>query len=464
MAELQALVGHVLVVGGRAVRMPPPGALAETAPKRAPRIREEDTFFILVTPAGDLRAPAAFFQELAQLGADTYFGSSGGITGGLRETLVAINQRVLDQPQPVDAVAVVQRGSEVYAARCGRAFAALCQAGDVTFFPDDRRDPLIAHLPPLGTSPTPEIQLAHYNAAPGGLILLGGPDLIETDDDALKSALKGDGIQAALDALKPLAGQQASASVIRFVAPGASDPAGTAPQPGSRGPRAAAPRSSKPPAEIEPAAPVSPPAQPAPTPPIAAPEPVLPFTLDETETPPAGEVAPFVPGNEESGQMLRERKPRRVSALKANLWRGPAPEAARPSPLKRVRIGVKRRARQGLRTVLAGLLAATDLITRTFDQIVPAPKEGGKQGIPTNVAVGLVVLIPVLIVVVVVGLALSEQGQSDFEVYLERAKAAHQEAMTLSGETCSDLSLRAQWAEVLRLAERRKSTALTTPR
>jgi hypothetical protein len=118
-----------------------------------------------------------------------------------------------------------------------------------------------------------------------------------------------------------------------------------------------------------------------------------------------------------------------------------------------MRIRVKRTARHALRTILAGLLAATDLITRTFDQIVPAPKEGGKQGIPTNVAVGLVVLIPVLIVVVVVGLALSEQGQSDFEVYLERAKAAHQEAMTLSGETCSDPSLRTLWAEVLRLAE-----------
>ncbi len=117
-AELQAWVGHLLVAGGRAVRMPPPGALAETAPKRAPRVREEDTFFILVTPAKELHAPAPFFQDMAALGADTYFGSSGGITGGLREALTTIHQHAADQP--VNALAVVLRGADVYAARGGR--------------------------------------------------------------------------------------------------------------------------------------------------------------------------------------------------------------------------------------------------------------------------------------------------------------------------------------------------------
>ncbi len=172
MTDLQAWVGHLFIVGGRAVRTPPPGALAETAPRRAPRIREGDTFFILVTPSGDLRASAAYFEELAQLGADTYFGSTGGITGGLREALNAIDRHAI--AQEVNALAVVLRGSALYAARGGRTFAALSQDDTITFFPDDRLDPLGGHLPPLGAGSTPEIQLAHYTVAPGHTLLLAG--------------------------------------------------------------------------------------------------------------------------------------------------------------------------------------------------------------------------------------------------------------------------------------------------
>jgi hypothetical protein len=50
-------------------------------------------------------------------------------------------------------------------------------------------------------------------------------------------------------------------------------------------------------------------------------------------------------------------------------------------------------------------------------------------------------------------LALSEQGKTDFDVYLDRAKTAHQEAMTLSAGKCDNQALRPLWAEVLRLTE-----------
>ncbi len=84
----------------------------------------------------------------------------------------------------------------------------------------------------------------------------------------------------------------------------------------------------------------------------------------------------------------------------------------------KARVQIKKTVRDMLRAILSGLLAVTDFVTRLFNHIVPAPSEGGKQGIPTNIAVGLAVLIPVVIVIVVVGLALSKQGQTDFEVYL----------------------------------------------
>ena len=62
--ELEALVAHVYVVSGRAVGSPPPGALAVTAPKRAPRPRQEETFFSLLVPNGSVKAQAQLYQTL----------------------------------------------------------------------------------------------------------------------------------------------------------------------------------------------------------------------------------------------------------------------------------------------------------------------------------------------------------------------------------------------------------------
>ena len=58
--ELEALVGYVFVVGGRAVSATPPGALVELPPRRHQRGREQDTFFTLVTAAGTPQAVGNF--------------------------------------------------------------------------------------------------------------------------------------------------------------------------------------------------------------------------------------------------------------------------------------------------------------------------------------------------------------------------------------------------------------------
>ncbi len=71
--EYEALIGHLYVVGGRAISVAPPGLLVEAAPKRAARGRETDTFFALVTPAGETIAPEAFYERMAQLASDEYF-------------------------------------------------------------------------------------------------------------------------------------------------------------------------------------------------------------------------------------------------------------------------------------------------------------------------------------------------------------------------------------------------------
>ncbi len=440
--ELQALAGHLLVVGGRAVRVPPPGALAETAPRRAARIREDDIFFILVTPAAGTRAPSAFFEGLAQHAADVYFESSGGITGGLREALAAINAHVLADPGPegerrVDAVAAVLRGDEVYAARSGGAFGLLRQGADLVSFPANRSDPLVMNLPPLGTSDTPEVQLARWTVAPGQVMLLAGAELAAVDDAALGKALIGPDVPTVIEQLKPLADRVAAASVIQFAPPGADVPAGLAP--GSRAesasPAPMRPRtsrtSSRPPIPRAatptplPGTPATPQATPTPTP-LAADEPA-PSAAPPTEPPP--EPAPQAATQPAEDQPLPDPIRDAVGRVTGLFRRGDPDPARGPSALDRASQSARRAGRDILRGLLAALLAVTDGLTRLLDRVLPAPDEEGKQGIPTNVAVALAILIPVVIVVVVVGLALSEAGKTEFETYRERAQTAHREAL-----------------------------------
>jgi len=477
-AELQVFAGHVLVVGGRAVRVAPPGALAETAPKRAARAREGDTFLVLVTPAGETHAQAAFFTELAELGADTYFGSSGAITSGLREALTAIHQHLIAEQvstgdaKQVNALALVLRGEELYAARSGRTFAVLCQGTELLSFPAFRRDPLEMNLPPLGVGPEPEIQLARFTVAPGQVMLLADSGLLDASDDALRGALTGDGMRVIVGQVKAIAGPQTAASAIRFATSETHDPDGIVPQASSRPPRTAPLRTAKPaglPETPLPAASGPPsvevPAVEPPTPteavpvlepmPSPAPGRVPPFAPDEPpdrETASAGDTAPFV--LEEPAEISLDES-RAAEALTEEEDTGRIRRASRggPSPFQKARLAVQRSGRNALRLILTGLLNTTDFLTRALDQLLPQPREGGKQGIPTNMAIGLAVLIPVVIVIVVLGLVLSGYDKSEFETYLERAQTAHQEALRLSGGNCENQALRPMWVEVLRLGE-----------
>src|SRR3954470_20556398 len=123
--ELEALVGHIFVVGGRAINTTPPGALVQLPPKKAQRGRDQDTFFTLVTPAGTVQGQASFYEQLAKLAADLYFRSSGGVTSGVREAMTAVNSHLIEHNEEVgqrfevNMICVIMRGREIYVARTG---------------------------------------------------------------------------------------------------------------------------------------------------------------------------------------------------------------------------------------------------------------------------------------------------------------------------------------------------------
>lgn len=533
--DVQARVGHVLVVGGRAVRVPPPGALAELAPRHAPRAREGHAFVILVTPHGESRAPALYFETLAQLGADTYFGSSGGITGGLREALAAINRHILDDPagEPVNALALVLHGDDLYVARAGRSFMVWRGAGGLTFFPEERRDPLVINLSPLGSGDPPDIQLTRLAVAPGDMLLLCDESLQHAPTTIFDIVLGEGTLAEVLGRLKTLSSKHLAVSAVAFVPPGAPDAERYALQHSLREPRKPQPAISpasgskvdwgqdalresplvreetapderdveaKPapspaesplvetfPAEMlaladEVPAPVGAALPPLDIPPVREAEVLAVPPIPASETPSPVPVRADVPGNATTGGRAARLRAT-LGGVAGRFSGGPDADGVEPPPLPLppVAAGRKPKAkrslydglldaesvpwramqrqaslalRQGLRAVLVAALAGVDFLSAALNRLVPEPEEGRRSAIPTNIAIGLAVMIPVVIVVAAVGMALLGAEKSEFQKYMERAQAAHADALRLSGGSCENPALRPLWVEVLDLAER----------
>ena len=93
--ELEALVGHLYIVGGRVINVNPPGALVEVAPPDAANGREGDTFFLLIVPSGSI-APTTFYQQLSTLAAERYFSMGGSVTIALRGMFQLINRNLYE--------------------------------------------------------------------------------------------------------------------------------------------------------------------------------------------------------------------------------------------------------------------------------------------------------------------------------------------------------------------------------
>mgnify|MGYP001606446612 CR=1 FL=1 len=96
--ELEALVGHLYIVGGRTINTTPPGALVEVAPGKAARGREIDTFFALVLPSGDI-APTSFYEQMALMSAERYFKQTGSVTAAVRKVLTHLNYNLYEHNQ-----------------------------------------------------------------------------------------------------------------------------------------------------------------------------------------------------------------------------------------------------------------------------------------------------------------------------------------------------------------------------
>jgi hypothetical protein len=348
-ASLEALVAHLYIVGGRAVGAIPPGALVTAAPKRAPRPRQEETFFALLTPSGPLKAGAAFYEGLAKQAGELYFKTGSSITSGLREVLTQLNTQLAAQPAEsrlqANFICAVMRESEVYLARAG-AMGAFFYGEDPSLqsFPRDRSPEGLKLAPPLGQLPEPRLELTRFDLKSGAFLLLTDEGFGALSEADLSAALASRDISQTLDPLRKLLRVPlAHAMVIQFVT------------------------------------------EDTPTPELSLP-------TGPADSPPPALLDPLPPEDE-----------------------GPA----LPLPLEPLEPQRPSRVMQGLASTLKALAERTDQVgDKIFTPPPPdtPPRPSAWRALASNLLFMVAFLIPLVVVVVVVGLTLSPQGLTDFEV------------------------------------------------
>jgi hypothetical protein len=222
--ELEALVGHLYVAGGRTIKTTPPGALSEVAPKKAARGRELDTLFVLVLPSGT-QAPVSFYEQMAVMATERYFTTTGSVTSALRDVFNTLNNNLFEhnasgrKHYEANMICAVLRNNELYLARVGACAAILRLGGDTQTLPETLSDEESLFQPPLGVTPIPEVQMKRYTADSGSRLLLVDANIAEIKSENVINALIANNIEQALDDYRQLVTNQTQAMLVEFVPP-----------------------------------------------------------------------------------------------------------------------------------------------------------------------------------------------------------------------------------------------------
>jgi len=236
--ELEALVGHLYIVGGRVINVNPPGSLVEVAPPSAAAGREGDTLFILIAPSGSI-APTTFYQQLAQLAAERYFDISGSVTIALRTMFQLVNRNLYEhnlehaenggQQFETSMIAAVLHEDDIYVARTGPVISVLQTAGLTLTFPEDLADDEPLFSVPLGLLPEPEISMVRYGVNAGSRLVLSDGNLADIPGDRLTSIMLENDIEKVLGGLRHTIKIQSQLMLVEFVPPEYDGPIVAAP-------------------------------------------------------------------------------------------------------------------------------------------------------------------------------------------------------------------------------------------
>ncbi|MYD08772.1 MAG: hypothetical protein F4X02_01895 [Chloroflexi bacterium] len=236
--ELEALVGHLYIVGGRVINVNPPGSLVEVAPPSAAAGREGDTLFILIAPSGSI-APTTFYQQLAQLAAERYFGISGSVTIALRTMFQLVNRNLYEhnlehaesggQQFETSMIAAVLHEDDMYVARVGPVISVLQTAGLTLTFPEDLSDDEPLFSVPLGLLPEPDISMVRYGVNAGSRLALSDGNLADIPSERLTSLMLENDIEKVLGGLRRTIKIQSQLMLVELVPPEYDGPVLAAP-------------------------------------------------------------------------------------------------------------------------------------------------------------------------------------------------------------------------------------------
>ncbi len=236
--DLEALVGHLFVVGGRAISSPSPGAAATPPPRRAARGRDADTLFCLISLASGEHRPAAFYEKLVDELTTVYFKTGGSVTAALRKAIDAVNRTMLaaNRGQPdaleVGLASAVLRQDELYLALTGPGCCFLIHEGNVEQLPAE--DEWMAESPGLGVEDEPDVRYYHRDVKAEDFLLLADTTFERLTEGALTHAVATGKVDDALVNLISVASDYSACEVIQFVAPLDEGEADTLPAPKQR--------------------------------------------------------------------------------------------------------------------------------------------------------------------------------------------------------------------------------------
>ena len=221
--ELEALVGHLFVVGGRTISAASPGAIATPPPRRVARGRDADTLFGLLSLGPGEHQPAAFYEKLTEEITTTYFNTSGASTSALREAISAANSQVqqigasLADPITVGLSCAILRHHEVYIAMTGPSRWFLIREGFVERLPveDESREGSAG----LGVYSEPDVRFYRREIRAGDFLILADASFDRLTDIALRHTVESGEVSDALSNLASVAGDFSVAEVIKFVTP-----------------------------------------------------------------------------------------------------------------------------------------------------------------------------------------------------------------------------------------------------
>ncbi len=222
--ELEALVGHLFVVGGRAISLPSPGAIALPPPRRSARGRDADTFFGLIALSEEQRLSASFYEKLIHEVYTHYFDTGGSVTSALREAIQSMNLllREANAHDPsqlaVGLACSVLRGQELYIAVVGPARCFLIRRGGrIERLPED--EDLGSYAAPLGADGEPDLRFYFREVKEGDFLILADTSLNRLKDNALWHATESGDVHQTLNNLRSVTGDFSAAEIVKFVSP-----------------------------------------------------------------------------------------------------------------------------------------------------------------------------------------------------------------------------------------------------